>query len=1707
MDDKQLEELMVQSFIKIMMETEQSAEGKAELAQAQARDEQKRNSQVTLRLGQDGLQIRPDSDQPSQLPQQQQFQELQPDHQHQQQPQQLQQHHQNYGVNQDPNLSSFHKGYNTTPQEQVKANYPNGYDPTTLPPIVNTHYPSHHLSNHSNSNNNNNNNNNTPEYLQAPPNAHQTVLDTHGNYNLSPDLSPRGSQHPERHRRVGRDHGNFIQQNSPTGHSRPPADNGHAVSASMFDDIGPPGMPYPSPGNPDEPEDQGGGLKLVVVDKSDDDYDDNGVGGGGGGGGNGPRHHRSSDEAVELRSGGDVYPIDKHAVDRDMYRQLFVPQGAPPGNNTSDGGNKNPFPNNNSNNNNNGGVYNNMYNNTNGPENHGRSQMEGANLTHQVIPNSTFTSAVAPGYPQHPNVREAFSDNAQNQHHMQQPQQQPHQNLQHHPHQLQQYHHNQQQQQQQHEQYYNPSQPASQHPGGADPLDFNQHHGTSFQGSAVQNYQMGPGGSSYHDKQPLYSMSQIDYDRFTSVPSQLSTIREGGISQLDTFRNDDSGDRIIDSKTFLVPSPALLTPHPLAPEQGSHRGRSDFRINSQPGYKFDVVNGYNPQDKRASRANVLNRAEQLLDARRGHSTERSDSSEENRGIGHRGRIKEVEEEDGGYGEGYIDPRRAVRGTRHQALRHVNRRGFDDSTSYQSSDDVLNTLRFQPRGPVSKAARRARLTSVNARLNKQRRLKAARRYNLPPHGISDDDITSESDIMEPPINFRRQVDDMGRYEESRIRDVTNEQPRPMPPPGESVGSKGRRVYFFRNGDVHFKARQILVNSKLYLNLEKLLVNLSSIVETSTGVKHIFSWPEGREIKSITEFENGKYYVCSSTNKLQRLDYGNSKEGYWKNGKVDRKETYLFQKDGKIQSPLRRPRVLTIISNLYRDSREKLILNTSSAMNFEDILNDIVNMVNIPNPPVRALYTERKPHTRVESYSQLIRDFADHENFLACGEEMVPLEMTSKRPLPGGGPENGGKKGHRRNPRSEYGDSSPTRSSDVTGYQSNDRLKQQSKGRRRKTDSVRVDINQKTREFFPPTMMDEEDDGLKPDKKLRLDWIYGFRGRDVKQNLSVLPSSGELVYFVAAVVVVYDKKFATQKHYLGHSEEISCLTVHPNGRFVATGQISGKTPESGAHVRIWDGLSLSTYAVIGLGVFQQGIACVNFSENTHVPAESREAVSGELIMAIDDSDRHVLTVWEWQTEKMVARTTTTTDPIVSGCFYPFDDTILLTYGKEHVHFWRMFWEKGRKIMRDKLSGNFEDDVPKFVTSVCFSPSGDVITGDSSGAILVWSRDNNSVFAVNDNLSVQTKRAHKKSVSALCMLGDGTLLSGGGNEVKAWDSINNYSLVKERVLPETAGHVRTIVPISAGGLDGSIYVATTRNKVLEGSLQLKFKFVIQGHVEELWAVECHPLEQTFVSAGHDQTVVKWSAVSHAPVWRVNVENPCTSISIDPKGRLIALGTTSGKVLVLNSYNGIQLTTLLAGTAQINALSFSPDGKQLAVGTFDGFIQIYYLQDEGHSFFRSQSSALKHGNMFIMHMDWSIDSKLIQAVMGDYDIIYWDTTTMQKIKAARTLRDVKWATHNCPIGHSIIGPWQNLDRGDVINVVSRSQYRDLMVAGDNRGRLRLYKWPCSLQKAGFRNTKTYSSNVTCASFSCDDSSVITSGGNDAALMQFSVLDPVNTR
>ena len=88
-------------------------------------------------------------------------------------------------------------------------------------------------------------------------------------------------------------------------------------------------------------------------------------------------------------------------------------------------------------------------------------------------------------------------------------------------------------------------------------------------------------------------------------------------------------------------------------------------------------------------------------------------------------------------------------------------------------------------------------------------------------------------------------------------------------------------------------------------------------------------------------------------------------------------------------------------------------------------------------------------------------------------------------------------------------------------------------------------------------------LAPDIKPSLEWVYGYRGKDTRANLYSLPT-GEIVYYVASLAVLYSPESQTQRHYRGHTEDIECLAAHPQAPLCATGQ-AGSGADS-AHVQV-------------------------------------------------------------------------------------------------------------------------------------------------------------------------------------------------------------------------------------------------------------------------------------------------------------------------------------------------------------------------------------------------------------------------------------------------------------------------------------------------------------------------------------------------------------
>ena len=66
-------------------------------------------------------------------------------------------------------------------------------------------------------------------------------------------------------------------------------------------------------------------------------------------------------------------------------------------------------------------------------------------------------------------------------------------------------------------------------------------------------------------------------------------------------------------------------------------------------------------------------------------------------------------------------------------------------------------------------------------------------------------------------------------------------------------------------------------------------------------------------------------------------------------------------------------------------------------------------------------------------------------------------------------------------------------------------------------------------------------------------FRYRGYDCRNNV-FYTQTGDVVYHVAAVGIVYNKAKHSQKFYTEHTDDILCLCIHPLKDIVATGQVN-------------------------------------------------------------------------------------------------------------------------------------------------------------------------------------------------------------------------------------------------------------------------------------------------------------------------------------------------------------------------------------------------------------------------------------------------------------------------------------------------------------------------------------------------------------------------
>ncbi|XP_071942343.1 uncharacterized protein [Antedon mediterranea] len=638
--------------------------------------------------------------------------------------------------------------------------------------------------------------------------------------------------------------------------------------------------------------------------------------------------------------------------------------------------------------------------------------------------------------------------------------------------------------------------------------------------------------------------------------------------------------------------------------------------------------------------------------------------------------------------------------------------------------------------------------------------------------------------------------------------------------------------------------------------------------------------------------------------------------------------------------------------------------------------------------------------------------------------------------------------------------------------------------------------------PDTFADKKLKFDEPKENLTLNWIYGYRGNDCRNNLHRI-SSGEIVYFISYIAIIYNHKQQKQRYYKDHTGDIRSMAVHEDQVTIATGQsdLDGTKKQVKTCIRIWNSTNLKTLHVIEDDGFQQAIICLSFSQN--------------LLAAVDNYESHTLSLWDAKTYKKVSETKCNTDIVCQIGFHPKKTTCIVSIGKDHLVFWDL---KGSAIEQTMEADYGENEKPKFIICMLFRANGDIVTGDSNGTIMIWLSGQNTPSQV-------IRKAHQCPIFALIEHKKSLLSGGRDGSIYAWD-VKDSKCYKssELLIPASAGGIRTILVD-----DLFTYVGTTLNCILRSELQdtgpllsgaiIEKNLITQGHYDEVHGLRVYPAQTAvapslqqhaqgvFLTCGYDGMVCCYDSNTHQALWKHWVKD-CNiqCVDIHPNGTILVMGGKSADLCFFSiNLEGslFELNRSKVSKSMITTVKFSPDGQTLAAGCYDGRITTVRLIDDGR-----RTEIVGKCNIHqssITGLDWSKDKcynedYILQSSSSTFEYFNF-TPSCELINNLVETRNAEWMTNNCMVGYHTNGIWGGEMASTEFTTVDRSHDQNLLAAGDEDGDIKLYTHPCSNQEAKFKNFHGHAFGVKSVVFGETDKFLISIGNRDCAIIQWNLI------
>ncbi|XP_043935318.1 WD repeat-containing protein 90 [Protopterus annectens] len=301
-------------------------------------------------------------------------------------------------------------------------------------------------------------------------------------------------------------------------------------------------------------------------------------------------------------------------------------------------------------------------------------------------------------------------------------------------------------------------------------------------------------------------------------------------------------------------------------------------------------------------------------------------------------------------------------------------------------------------------------------------------------------------------------------------------------------------------------------------------------------------------------------------------------------------------------------------------------------------------------------------------------------------------------------------------------------------------------------------------------------------LVLKTIIGYNGNG-RGNMVWNPDTGFFAYSCGCVIVVEDLHSGSQKHWLGHTEEISTLAVSNDALVLASASASDSGGSS-SQIFIWN-VTDGSYKKI-FSHHKEDIQAMAFSRDDR--------------FFVTAGDYRDCTIALWNTRNYELLTMTRlTNPVHDVAFNPASHGEFACVGTGPMMFWMTEEENSNFHLKVHSAPVPNELGPVELTSLCYNTNSILYTGTNTGRVCVWDTKKNCCF--------MTWEADQGEIGIILCQGNRLLSGSNTRKIKLWD----VASVQDMRLQGSKARSHSVLLVHEMTLDGTV-VSAAFDEVLD-------------------------------------------------------------------------------------------------------------------------------------------------------------------------------------------------------------------------------------------------------------------------------------------------------